>query len=113
MPQTLSHGALSFYWLLPGEAHLSDALGAGMVACPPAPVAASGAVDGHGSHTASLRRCHSIYSIWQNGFTLNWPQNWIRPRKSVRPISLRPELFGSVSPSDGAGLLLSVNYRRL
>jgi hypothetical protein len=32
----------------PGVAHLSDAFGAEVVAWPPAPVAASGAVDGYG-----------------------------------------------------------------
>ena len=45
----------------PGVAHLSDALGAEVVAWITAPVAASGAVDGHSKLAASfLRRCHWI-----------------------------------------------------
>src|SRR6266436_2242064 len=67
MPQTrLSHGALSLVAPPPGVAHLSDALGAGVVAWITAPVAASGVVDGHSRLAAAyLRRSLDTYSIWQ------------------------------------------------
>jgi len=67
MPQTrLSHGALSLVAPPPGVAHLSDALGAGVVAWITAPVAASGVVDGHSKLAAAyLRRSLDTYSIWQ------------------------------------------------
>ncbi len=80
MPQTrLSHGALSFLAPPPGEAHLSDALGAGMVACPPAPVAASGAVDGHGRFAA----WHSCVAI--TGYTFDLARNIHRGAKGFDP----------------------------
>jgi len=56
-PQTLlSHRALSLTAPPPGVAHLSDALGAEMVALLPVPVAASGAtVDGYGVFEATRK----------------------------------------------------------
>src|SRR6266478_5501276 len=110
MPQTrLSHGALSFLAPPPGEAHLSDALGAGMVACPPAPVAASGAVDGLGRFAAwpSVSLSLDTHSIWQETFQ----ETFIEGQRDSTPIRLlRPVHFASVLPPAVVGLW-SVIYR--
>src|SRR5438309_1314872 len=78
-----SWGVSHFARRLPGEAHLSDALGPKLVACPHAPVAASGANRRHGKDLGPFLQ-HSRHML----HLTEWIHQNLRPTLgSVVPLS--------------------------